>query len=120
MFEDDWFMRQVNTLARTVALLVFRKRETTYQVGVEGTLSETDILYGKLNKLVEDGRYNEAENLLFENLDVRNMRYLELAVDFYSRLNELSNDELESHGFSRSEVDEGLREVTKKYQVDLP
>ena len=35
------------------------------------------------------------------------IRYLEIAIDFYARLNELTDDELEAADYSRQEIEEG-------------
>lgn len=119
MFEDDWFMRQVNDFARTLGLLVFHSKSTEYVPAQEGVLTETDLLYGRLNALVRDGKLNEAEDLLFENMEPSNTRYLELAVDFYSRLNAMSDEQLEACDFSREEVNEGLHDAAALFKVNL-
>ncbi len=67
--------------------------------------------------LLEQGKINEAENLLFENLDTDNKRYMELALDFYERLNNFEDDFLEENNFSREEIEEGLKEIFKKFKV---
>ena len=41
-------------------------------------------------------------------------------MDFYFRLNLLSDQELEEGNFSRQEIDEGLRDVMEQYGVVLP
>ncbi len=66
---------------------------------------------------MEQGKINEAENLLFENLDTDNKRYMELALDFYERLNNFEDDFLEENNFSREEIEEGLKEIFKKFKV---
>ena len=44
-------------------------------------------------------------------LDPQDMEYMRLAIDFYSKLNDLSDDELEACDFSREEIDDGLQVV---------
>ena len=48
------------------------------------------------------------------------MDYMRLAIDFYSKLNDLSNDELEARDFSREEIDGGLQDVMLRFNVRLP
>ena len=46
-------------------------------------------------------------------------RYLELAVDFYARLNDLTDAQLEAAGFGRDELEEGLRDMAGRFGVSL-
>jgi hypothetical protein len=90
-----------------------------YEFSKEGEVSETDLLYLQLTSLVNDGRINEAENLLFEQIDTENKRYLELAIDFYSKLNDMSDKDLEKAGFTREEIDEGLKDVADNFGFSI-
>ena len=117
MFKDDYLMRQVETLAETVAHLVFRKKSADYQPGEEH--SAADDLYFQLHTLVEQGQINEAENRLYEGCDLDDVRCLEVAVDFYSHLNNLTDKQLEAGGFSREEIQEGLEDLLEQYGVSL-
>ena len=68
--------------------------------------------------LVDAGRIDEAENRIFEiteNLDKSNF---EIALLFYSYLNDKSDDFLEENNFSRDEVKQGLKDIASRYGVD--
>jgi hypothetical protein len=69
--------------------------------------------------MIQERRINEAEDLLFDRLDPKNQRYLELAVDFYSHLKALDTETLRESGFSRSEIEDGLKDVAQKYGIPL-
>ena len=103
-------MRQIDIVARFVANLVFNKNEISYQPETTEMLSETDRLHLLLNSLTKEGRIGEAEDVLFDNA-VFSDKYIELATDFYKRLNSLSDRELEAGGFSREEVFDGYTEM---------
>ena len=60
-----------------------------------------------------------AEDLLYQRAEPEDRRYLELAVDFYSRLNDLSDEQLEQGGFARDEVQDGLRNLAAQFGVSL-
>ena len=51
--------------------------------------------------------------------DPGDRRYLELAVDFYARLNDLTDAQLEAAGFGRDELEEGLRDMADRFGVTL-
>ena len=116
-------MRQIEIIGRTLAKLLFNKSSTEYVIIDYQNFKETDIIHGKLRELIDEGNLNEAENLLFEHIEEElgdkpeKREYLEVAIDFYARLNDLSNDILESCGFEREEIEEGMKEVAEMYGV---
>ena len=125
MIREDYLMRQIEIVARTLAKLIFNKDTAEYMIIDYQKLGDTDMLHERLIKLIGDLKIDEAENLLFEKIDEEletgapGNGYLEVALDFYSRLNELSNQTLEDCGFEREEIDDGIREVSRLYGIDI-
>ena len=66
-----------------------------------------DELHRRLLEKVNAGDICGAEDLLFAESDPGDRRYLELAVDFYARLNDLTDAQLEAAGFGRDELEGG-------------
>ncbi|GGF95714.1 DUF6483 family protein [Paenibacillus abyssi] len=60
-----------------------------------------------------DGAYDQAENVLYELLEDEEIS-AEEAVQFYTMLQWLSDDQLENGGLSREEVEEGILELQKQ------
>jgi hypothetical protein len=119
MLRNDWFMRQVESMVEVMIRMLFHKDNPDYVIRQDESSVETNLLYARLVSLLEQGRINEAEDLLFEKMDTHNDRYLELALDFYARLNRFSDEELEQGGFSREEIGEGLKECAHAFGVTL-
>ena len=119
MLTQDWMMRQIETMTLAIAKLMFQKDTAEYENHGE-TLTAADSLHASLNALLREGRIAEGEDLLFSSLDEDEPAFLEVAVDFYFRLNLLSDQELEEGNFSRQEIEEGLRDVMEQYGVVLP
>lgn len=123
-FQDDWMMRQIEMMAKFVANVVFGKKESEVQYKIIGeindtdTLTPTDMLHLELMKMIKEGRYGEAEDVLFDNI-VYTDKYIELSTDFYQRLNSLSNEQLEAGGFSRDEVYDGYIEIMSLLGVPI-
>ncbi len=117
-FQDDWILRQIDIISRFVAHLVFNRDEVTYQPESSEMLSETDLIHLRLDRLVREGKFGEAEDLLFDNM-IFSDKYIELAVDFYGRLNSLSDKELEQGDFSRDEVLDGFVEILTRLGVPV-
>ena len=119
MLTEDWMMRQVETLARSIAYLVFKKESTQYVPTGAAEDAEVEELYRRLLERVNAGDIGGAEDLLFEASDGGDLRCLEVAVDFYSRLNDLSDDQLRQAGFEREEIQEGLHDLAAQFGVSL-
>ena len=122
---QDWLMRQIEVIGRTLAKIIFNKDSPEYVIIDEQQPTETDMVYNELCKLIDAGKINEAENLLFDKIEEElednpeDKFYLEVAIDFYTRLNDLSNKELEACGFERDEIDDGIREVAEMYRISV-
>lgn len=122
MLTQDWIMRRIETLTLTIAKLVFRKDTPDYRPGEDGR-ADADALYTSLRVLTGQGQYSDAENLLFNALDEAeepDPAFLDVANDFYTHLNLLSDQELAAGGFSRQEIEDGLRDVIDQFGVELP
>lgn len=117
LMEKDWFMRQIEMTVQFVAKLVFHKNDIEYEIPDPQQLSGSDRLSLELKELVASGKIGQAEDLLFERMDTGDKRFLELALDFYKRLNDLNDEKLEAGGFTREEINEGLGDVLAAFGV---
>jgi len=113
-YEKDWFMREIKFAVRAAALLIFHREDVTYQVEDETRLTATDLIHRALLTMLAEGRICDAEDTLFESFLPGDRSHLSLALDFYQRLNELSDDYLEAHNFSRAEIHDGLRALMER------
>ncbi|MGL5352993.1 MAG: DUF6483 family protein [Clostridium sp.] len=104
----------IKDIAKIGAKLIFNKKEKSEEkINIE-RIDSTDIFKIMLNKLANEGRYNEAENLIFEELEKNNNEEVyECSVAFYKTLLGKSDAELESKKFPRKEVQQGLRDIEK-------
>lgn len=117
MFEEDWVMRQVKNIIRFLTLTVLKKESPRYEP-LEAD-SEAGALREELDRLIGEGKLCEAEDRLFDRMDTGDRRYLELAVDFYEKLNRLDNSALRRGGFSREEIEKGLRDAARAFGVTV-
>lgn len=117
MFEQDYIMRKIKDLVRFLARTFLNKDVVTYELPIVEEYTKTDYIHEELIILLEQGKINEAENLLFENLQTDDKRYMELALDFYERLNNFEDGFLEENNFSREEIREGLKEIAKEFRL---
>lgn len=121
MFENDYILKQIEMSTKFLAKLIFGKESPEYKLQYDeiANAKPIDLLCLTLRRMIDEGEINEAENLLYENIE-RETRaeYLEIAIDFYDRLSKLSADRLDECDFSRAEIFEGLENVKRIYGIE--
>lgn len=118
-YEQDWLMKQIQMLVRFIAKTVFKKDTDEFSEIIEKSASGADILYKELLMLLEKGEICKAENYLYDSIDVSNKYHLAVAMDFYTRLNLLSESELELGDFSREEIKDGIKNITALFGMNF-
>lgn len=119
---NDYFMRQIEDMTRALASFIFMQRpDSNSLITEEGTVSAGNLLAYRLRQLVQQGHINQAEDLLFETVRTQRLpEYMPVALDFYTQLQGMSNGQLAAGGFSRQELAEGLADITKLFEEDMP
>lgn len=117
MVEQDYLARLINGNVRTILRMAFNSdvkndNEIDFQDGA------TMQRYLGFLKMIDDGEVNEAENILLDEMDYSDMKQFQMALMFYSYLNRKDNDFLEDCNYSREEVQEGIKMVSKKFGFD--
>ncbi len=113
MVEQDYMMRLVQQIARMLAKILFNIDSETISEDLEGRIDKTDTLE-RLLAMIEEGKINEAENQLFDLLDEGCPQCTEIALLFYSHLNEKTDDFLKENDYSREEVKDGIAGIAER------
>ena len=123
MDEKDYLMRMIKNmvsfLVNFLAKILLNKDTANYELPAVEKYTQTDYLHKQLLSLINQGKINEAENMLYEELDPKNKKYIELALDFYGRLNNLDDEFLEKNNFPREEIEQGLKAIAKEFGVSI-
>lgn len=114
MFEQDYIMRLIREMVRTMAKLVF-KVDIDDPKKIDFENEDLEEEYYNLITMINSGMVNEAENMLLDQLDLSNKKSFEMSLMFYSYLNEKNDDFLEIHNYSRKEVVDGIKNVCDKF-----
>ena len=80
--------------------------------------SAQDSLYRKLTQMVDEGKCEKAENILWERAEKKDLLDLQLAAAVYSYMNEKEDTFIEQSDFSREEIEYGIRCVMNMYGFD--
>lgn len=118
-YREDWLMKQIKFAVEAIVRTVLKKEDVMYEIIDSEKYTPSDMLYNKLNGLLGEMEINEAENLLFESINLEDKNFLTVALDFYSRLNDFDDDTLEAHDFSREEILSGLKEIGDYYGLNF-
>lgn len=114
MFEQDYVMRFIKEMVWAILKLLFNIDTESPTVELLENKEEKETLEN-LFDMIDDGKINEAENRLYDLTSDTDMNSLEIALLFYSYLNDKTDDFLEENDFSRDEIKLGLENVTDSF-----
>lgn len=117
MYEQDYLLRLIHEIVRTVLRLVLHIT-LTEEENVEIQDQETSDIYRWYVKMIDEGKINEAENQLFDSLDAEDKGDLLLALLFYEYLANKDEAFLEANNYKRDEIVSGIKWVAKIYECE--
>lgn len=117
MFEQDYIMKLIKEMVRAILKLLFNIDTDSPSAELLENAEEQQML-DELLDMVDNGLINEAENKIYEITEEGKKTDLEIALLFYSYLNDKSDEFLKTHNYSRDEIMAGLKDVTVRYGVD--
>lgn len=116
MFEQDYVMRLIKEMVRAILKLLFNIDTDSPSAELLEDAKEQQTL-DELLDMVDNGFINEAENKIYEITEEGKKTDLEMALLFYSYLNDKSDEFLEAHNYGRDEIKAGLKDITVRYGV---
>lgn len=114
VFEQDYVMRLIKEMVRAILKLLFNINTETPTVELLENKEQKETLENLLD-MIDNGKINEAENRLYDLTSDTDVNSLEIALLFYSYLNDKTDDFLEANDFSRDEIKLGLENVVDSF-----
>ncbi|MDO5725190.1 MAG: DUF6483 family protein [Tissierellia bacterium] len=115
-FKDDWLLDRIAELIDFLVKILFN--EDLLYLRDQELIEEDAIRLDKdLKDLLSVGKFSEAEDILFDNLDSTSFEHLKVAILFYNRLNKFTERELEAANFPRREILDGLADIGEIYDL---
>ena len=111
--ESDYIMRMIKEAARVLFSLILGKKYTQVELPKENKFSVSGSNLDDLTGLVDQGKINEAENILLENLDHENPEELAAGGLFYEYVSEKGREFLGAHDYSLEEAGEGMNQIAE-------
>lgn len=116
---NDWILKQIEMMRTVLDTMATSGGKKNKEEKLPSTQQEATTLQYALHLLLQDKRINEAEDLLFENLDRSKTHMAIVAAHFYEELNQWTDQELEENNFSREEIAIGLKDVCDELGFDF-
>lgn len=113
-YEQDYIMRMIKEMVRALMSVLLKKRFHELDLEEKAEITGDDETK-ELFVLADTGKINEAENLLLENVDFSNPRFIQEAMAFYEHINEYDDEFLEEHNYTREEIVDGLKDILNYY-----
>ena len=102
----------INELAKNTGKSLLQKEEDNNEIINLDEADSSDYIRILLKSLVLKHEYNNAENILFEEIKKNKFEKIyKIALDFYYLLMDQSDDKLKNGNFSRQEIFQGLKDV---------
>ena len=119
IFENDWIMRQIESMTDMIGKVVLHKEKV--EINVEDQLTDDELknYYKRIQELIKEQKYQEAMKYLQENFAKGNMEYLSVAISCFDQLNALSEPELTAGGYSRNALYTDLEFITEQFGIHL-
>lgn len=116
MFEQDYIIRLIKEMIRAILKLLFNIDTDNPIEDLLEDKESRDALE-KLFDMVDNGNINEAENQIYDITSDNSMANLEVALLFYSYLNDKDDDFLQKNDFCRDEIKSGITELVSRYEL---
>lgn len=112
--EQDYIMKMIHQLIEVLLGDIFKGKEKVLEENINKSEKQTEK-YNELKYLVDNYNVNQAENLLFKNIDINNIEDFKLALLFYQYVNGKNNEFLQKSNYTREEIEQGIKDISKKY-----
>ena len=116
MFEQDYIIRLIKEMMRAILKSLFNIDTDNPIEDLLEDKESRDALE-KLFDMVDNGNINEAENQIYDITSDNSMANLEVALLFYSYLNDKDDDFLQKNDFCRDEIKSGITELIFRYRL---
>lgn len=107
-------MKQIQEYIQFLLRLIFPQGDVALR---KKKITESDAFH-ELVKLIDEGRYNDAEDILFDGAEEGTID-LASGIFFYQMLLDIPEKTLRAHDFSTKEIETGLRDFAKLFNVEF-
>ena len=119
MFKQDYLLKQISQMTKVVLKIFFGLDVDKEGEEYDFEDVESLTLFNDLKSMVDIGKIGDAEDKMFDVIENNMSREnLKTALLFYDYLNRKDDDFLEMNNFSRKEIEMGVKDVIKMYEIE--
>lgn len=109
--KHDFLLDKFDNFSKGLGKALFEVKEEIEPISFD-SISNKDLIYIILKKLLSEGNFNKGEDLLFKTLEEnKTMEFYELGQWFYNHLLLQDDSVLNKNNFPREEVYRGLHDL---------
>lgn len=112
--EKDYIIRMIKEATRILFSLLLGKEYKQVILPQENKYEVSGNKLDMYKDMADQGKINEAENILLENIDYSNKDEVTAAVLFYQYISNKDSRFLKQNNYSEEEVYYGLKSLAKK------
>lgn len=109
--EKDYVMRIIKEMVRILISLLLGKAYVQVELPRENKYGVSGAKLSRWKDMIDEGKINEAENMLLEQLDYNNKEDISQAIFFYEYASGKGEDFLRKCNYSEEEVLDGLKRL---------
>ena len=114
--QTDYIMRQIEMISQLLGKILFQAEPSKSEIIKDNFFARDEMLKSALKRLIDANAINEAENLLYSEIEAnQSPELLKLGIWFYERINMLDDQTLAECDYSRQEIVDGLTMLHKIY-----
>lgn len=111
----NYLTRNIKNTIRMAAIIAFGGLQDKYKMPKFMENCAGSSLYERLTHMIDDGKINEAENELMDELDFYDKADLAMALAVYDYMNDKEDRFLEENHYTREEIEDGVKNVLVGY-----
>lgn len=115
-FEDekDYIMRIIKETVRLLFSLMLGKNYVSVEQELKNKYEVSGRTLDDLLSMADDGKINEAENIILDGIDYSSKNEVAAAALFYQHLSEMEQNFLDQNNYSQEEALDGLKQVVEE------
>ena len=115
-FEDekDYIMRIIKETVRLLFSLMLGKNYVSVEQELKNKYEVSGRTLDNLLSMADDGKINEAENIILDGIDYSSKNEVAAAALFYHHLSEMEENFLDHNNYSQEDILDGLKQVVEE------
>lgn len=130
--KKDWLEQQIEAIGNTFAAILFGKDKVNAILDMDDeedsstkennttTNCDMEILKAMIKMRIKSNDYNGAERDIFNFIEggQKTKELFILALDFFNKMHELSDETLAKYDYSHDKIEKGIERLKVLYNVD--